>query len=263
MSSLNAGRLQQWDTISRLVNYVNLDEFIFSDVFEKLRGNLRLPACNGNYHLSNQSRGFEKLMGFRDGKTYLGKYQREKGHLYFCTAPLNQSFNNLVTQAEVFIPMLYKMALSTAVSRKVAYTIGSDNFVELENASSGAEVVYKVEGAASFIPGQQSFGKEIILNMHDQVQIPGIYRVYLEEGQPLISLGFNSNRMESDPTCFSSDQLADRYGDQINLVGKTQLANLADYIKEKDQGVLLWKYCLILALIFLALETLIIRFWKV
>jgi hypothetical protein len=34
-------------------------------------------------------------------------------------------------------------------------------------------------------------------------------------------------------------------------------------IEERSQGVVLWRWCLILALLFLLFEVLILRFWKV
>ncbi len=258
---LRAGSYTTWDTVPRMVNFINQNEFIFSDVFETTRQNVRLPTSQGNFQINPRSFGFERLLNYRDGKPYLLKYRREKGHLYQCAAPLSLEYNNLVNQAEVFIPMLYKMALSTSESGKVAYTIGSDNILEIENKSTDVEVVYKISGETSFIPGQQTRGKRVILNLHDQVDVAGFYDVYLNEDEVLATFAFNSNRLESDPICMSIDEIKQTYADHAHIIDQTQLASLSDFIQEKDRGIILWKYCLVLALIFLALETLIIRFW--
>ncbi len=262
LGSVQAGRLENWDTTERTVNYFNANEFVFKDVFESARSNIRLPSTQGNFLINSTGRPLEKLLGYRDGRSYLVKYRVGRGHLYLCAAPLDDQINDLVKQAEIFLPMLYKMALSTSTNRRIAYTIGSDNIIEMENTASSAEAVYKVTGTSSFIPGQQSFGKQVILNLHDQIKDAGFYDVYLREDQPLASFAFNSNRLESDPVCQSIEYLRQQYGDRANIVGRTQLANLGQFIQEKDQGIVLWKYCLIFALIFLALEALIIRFWK-
>lgn len=262
LSAIRAGRLSQWDTTARTVNFYNDQEFVFNDVFESSRRNLRLPATLGNFMLDMGTSGAEKLLGYRDGKALLIKKRLEGGHLYLAAAPLAKKYNNLVDQAEVFVPMLYKMAISTGRAKQIAYTIGDDNLVEVENKSSDAEVIYKVGGASTFIPGQQSRGKQIVLNMHDQIAQAGFYDVYLDRAEILNTIAFNSNRLESDPTCLSMDEIELRYSD-ANILRKTQLADLGSYIAEKDRGIILWKYCLILALIFLALETLVIRFWSV
>ncbi len=263
LSLLNAGPLERWDTTSRTVNYVNTQEFIFSDVFESTRRQIRLPTTQGNFLIKRQSSGFERLLGYRNGDPYILKYRRDKGHLYLCAAPLDLQFNNLVNQAEVFIPMLYKMALSTSESGKIAYTIGRDNLLEIENRSTDIEVVYRIDGKTSFIPGQQTLGKRVILNLHHQIKEAGFYDVYLKENEIISTFAFNSSRLESDPICLTYDQVSQRFGEIANVVGQAQLASLSQFIQEKDRGIILWKYCLVLALFFLALETLIIRFWSV
>lgn len=263
LAQIGAGTLEGLDTTDRTVNYYNANEFVFNDVFEQTRSNIRLPSTTANFQLSNRGRLVEKLLGYRDGSTFLAKYSIDQGRLFLCAAPLNVEINNLVTQAEVFIPMLYKMALSTAGQIQVAYTIGSDQYVELENNASGGEVVYKVTGPSNFIPSQQSQGRYVMLGLHDQVQEAGFYDVYLREGEVLKTFAFNSNRLESDPICLSGSQLEDRYGDAVTIIEQTQQANLGEFIQQKERGIILWKYCLILALIFLALEALIIRFWSV
>ncbi|MDH3651765.1 MAG: hypothetical protein OEQ53_18925, partial [Saprospiraceae bacterium] len=262
LGAIQAGRVEPWDTTTRTVNYFNANEFVFQDVFESARTNIRLPTTQGNYLINSAGRPAEKLLGYRDGRSYLVKYAIGKGHLYLCAAPLDEKMNDLVKQAEVFLPMLYKMALSSSKNGRIAYTIGSDNVIELENAATGSEVIYKVRGTSSFIPGQQNYGKHVVLNLHDQIKESGYYDVYLREDQLLSSFAFNTNRLESDPVCLTFDDLRRRYADQANVVGRTQLANLGQFIQEKDQGIILWKYCLILALIFLALEAMIIRFWS-
>ena len=263
LDQLSAGKYGTWDTISRTVNYINQNEFIFADVFERTRRNVTLPTTQGNFQIQTRSSGYERLMSYRDGRPFMLKYRREKGHLYQCAAPLDITFNNLVNQAEVFIPMLYKMALSTSESGKIAYTIGSDNVLEIENQSTDVDVVYEISGQTTFIPGQQARGKRVVLNLHDQIKDAGFYDVYLNEDEVLATFAFNSNRLESDPICMSADEIKASYANEANIIDRTQLASLADFIQEKDRGIILWKYCLVLALIFLALETLIIRFWSV
>lgn len=260
--SLRASSLGQWDTVPKIVNFINRDEFVFNDVFESRRGNLRLPSTQGNFKLVGRGSGYEKLLTYRNGRSYMSKFQVGTGNFFLCSAPLDDKVNSLVLQAEVFVPMLYKMALSSNRISDIAYTIGEDNIIEIENQTSNTDVVYKMRGRETFIPGQQSFGKKVILNLHDQISEAGFYDLYLQEEEPLTAYAFNANRLESDPACVSPGDLATQYGDQATIISRAQLANVGQFITERDKGISLWKYCLILALIFLALETLIIRFWR-
>jgi len=92
------------------------------------------------------SRGEERLMTYRDGNTFLGKYKHGAGHLYVCAAPLNEEVSNLVRSGEVFIPMLYKMAIASAKNTSIAYTIGKDEVITTQAQTTGAEKVYKIGG---------------------------------------------------------------------------------------------------------------------
>ena len=255
--------LGDYDTLSRQVDYFNTREFVFQDVFENVERYLRLPRTQGNFLLQNRARVAEKIMTYRDGRAFLSKYPVNNGLLYICTAPLNEQINNLVTEAEVFIPMLYKMAISVGIHKKPAYRIGVDNLIEIDNMATGQEALYKIRGPSSFIPGQRSLGRRVILTLYDQVSVPGFYEVYLEDEEMLESFAFNNNRLESDLACFSMQELRNSAeGEHIRLLEKANQAQIGQFILQRDQGIILWKYCLILTLIFLALEALIIRFWS-
>jgi hypothetical protein len=41
------------------------------------------------------------------------------------------------------------------------------------------------------------------------------------------------------------------------------LADLSSWVGEKERGLVLWRWCVILALAFLGAEMLLLRFWKV
>ena len=93
------------------------------------------------------------------------------------------------------------------------------------------------------------------------VRKAGFYKVRLQD-QIVKGLGFNFDRVESALEQFSIKELKSQYGEKVNILDNTLNADLTTIIKEKDQGVTLWRWFLILALVFLAIETLLLRFWK-
>ncbi|MEZ4983211.1 MAG: hypothetical protein R2769_16815 [Saprospiraceae bacterium] len=121
-------------------------------------------------------------MTYRDGSSYFSKYKTGQGNLYVCTAPLNEEFNNLVRSSEVFVPMLYKTAISSARERKIAYTIGQDETIDTESPdlSGGKEVIFKLKGKqGEFIPGQRIVSSKVFLTPGEQLNQAGIYDLYL------------------------------------------------------------------------------------
>ncbi|MEM1321769.1 MAG: BatA domain-containing protein [Bacteroidota bacterium] len=265
LNNFQANELQNFEETERSVAGINTDEFVFSDVFENRSANLKLPITKGNFKLTNfSSRGEERLLTYRDGSTYLGKYQREQGHLYLCAAPLSEDFNNLVRSGEIFIPMLYKMAISTAKDRRIGYTIGEDDVIDADNKITSAEMVYKLQGPGEeFIPEQRVIGSKVLLGVHNQIQNAGYYKLFLNPEESLATFAFNYDRKESELEYYNEGDLSTLVGDRIKVIDASTISDLTPLIGERSRGIVLWRWCLILALVFLGLEALLLRFWKV
>ena len=114
LTGFPANELEQFEERPRQVGQINTDAFVFNDVFENRSANLKLPSTLGNFKLSKYAnRGEEPLLTFRDGSVLLARYQNGQGNLYLSAAPLSEDFNDLVSNGEVFVPMLFKMAVSS------------------------------------------------------------------------------------------------------------------------------------------------------
>lgn len=262
LSQVNANSLEAFQEIAKEVGRINTDEFIFKDVFEQRFRNVKLPKVNGTFKIRNiQARGEQSILSYRDGSTFLGKYTAGNGHVYLCAAPLNTDLNDLVQNAEIFVPMIFKMAISSGGSTPISYTIGENRIVEIENQKSNQDIVYKVVGEQEFIPSQVNTGANILLNMGDNISKSGFYDVMLAENM-IKKLAFNYNNLESELDYFNTSDLAQQFGEGTNIFANQLESNFTQLVEEKDQGISLWKWCIILTLIFLAFEQLLLRFWK-
>ncbi|HPH21528.1 MAG TPA: hypothetical protein PLE32_22215, partial [Haliscomenobacter sp.] len=265
LQSFPANPPQSFEQVSRIVGEVNQGEFIFKDVFLNKSANLRLPSTQGNYTFGRfNSRAEEQLLSYRDGNPYLSKYKQGKGNLYVCAAPLAQEFNNLVNNGEIFVPMLYKMAISAGTDPRIAYTIGRDELLEADHQANSAEIVYKMKGeGGEFIPEQRAVGAKVFLTMNGQVKKSGFYDLFLNPGQVNHGYAFNYNRRESALQYYSPTELTERLGEAVNIISALDTAVLTAQIEEDNRGTVLWRWCIILALLFLGIEILLLRFWKV
>lgn len=196
-------------------------------------------------------------MTFRDGEKFLVKYGKGSGILYVCTSPLNEEKNNLVLNAEIFVPMVFKMAIAKPNSEAISYFIGDNVPIEVKKGINTSEMVYTIKGDIELIPAQISLGHKVYLQENGQIDKSGIYRLE-NAGQLEKVLAYNYDRTESDMTISNLENLPSGW----NLINNTLSADFTSIISEKDKGIILWKWCLILALIFLAIETLLLRFWK-
>jgi hypothetical protein len=262
LNSVGANELTAFQTKQREVTYINVDEFIFNDVFINKNSNLKLPSTTGNFG-ATRNRAEEVLLRYRDGGSYISKYVYEGGNLFLSAAPLNKEVNSLVQNGEVFVPLLYKMALATGKDTRIAYVIGKDDVLESDNKITGSEIVYKLKGSAEeFIPGQKALGNKVILNINNQIKTAGFYNLFLDDSETLYKFAFNYDRRESQLAYFSEAELKEKGGQFVDIIEASANADFKELIGERSRGIILWKWCLIAALLFLLAEVLLLRFWK-
>jgi hypothetical protein len=198
-------------------------------------------------------------------------------------APLNEDINDLVRNAEIFVPMLFKMAIAGTRSGQIAYTIGKDEVLEAKHqpAASG-ETLYKLrllhagkgapsdedptqpaEDGSEFIPEQRILGSKVLLTPGRQVQDAGWYQLKQRADSTLATYAFNFDRRESELRYRSDEELETQLRSNLHLLSEREETNFAQIVDEQNQGVTLWRWCIVFALLFLALEVLFLRLWKV
>jgi len=159
--------------------------------------------------------------------------------------------------------MMYKMAIMGNRSENMAYVIGDKKGIEIASKGGGTDKVYKVKGdQVEFIPEQFALGSKVLLGLKDQIKKSGFYKVSLENSDSADVIALNYDRLESDLSFYKVDELKAQYPEPNMTVVNSIGLEVAQVIKEMDRGVSLWKACLIMALLALAVESLLLRFWR-
>lgn len=264
LAANNANGLGGMVNLKKEVAGINTEEFIFNEVYISKNSNLKLPATLQSYTINRtQSRGEESLLSYRDGSPFLAKYINGDGQVFLCVAPLDTEFNDLALNAEIFVPMLYKMAVSRSKHESLSYPITNKVIIETDNKRRTGDYVYKLKGKEEFIPGQQTAGNRIFLDLGNQITEAGVFDLFLDDNV-VGSYAFNYDRKESDLSVFAESELATKFAEfsGLNIITSVAQANIGDTISNKDKGLMLWKWFIIATLIFIGLEILLLRFWK-
>lgn len=270
-----AGNLGPFQPAERQAAQVNTQEFVFRDVFLNAAANLRLPATRGNFRIAPE-RG-EHILTYRDGSALIAKYPLGDGALYLSAAPLDERVSDLVRHGEIFVPLLFKTALAGAKSRQIAYTLGHDEVLEINHPiSATGEIIYKMrrqkDAARSentpetstvqeFIPEQRILGAKALLTPGKQLDEAGWYSALLRDSVVAL-FAFNYDRSESDLRCLTEAELEQQVGPNQKVFSRSAKANFTAVVTEEDRGIALWRWCLVFALLFLAVEALLLRLWK-
>jgi hypothetical protein len=115
------------------------------------------------------------------------------------------------------------------------------------------------------IPEIRRIGNSVDLFMHDQISQAGNYLLEEKDGSPVNGLSFNYSRVESEMV-FSSVAEIEKYIADNNL-SNVRLINpgdkpLQNTLLELSHGIRLWRWFVLAALVFLMMETLLLRVFK-
>lgn len=249
------------------VSDINLDNYIFKDVFDQIPKNIDLPNVNKYYPFERRTRaGEEQLLTLQTGDPFLSVFNLGSGKFYTSAVSLKKASSNF-TQHAIFVTTLLRIAEFSQPISKLYYTIGRDEAITLRNVKPAGDEVFKMEHreqSMEFIPEHRQSGAVTELYVRNQVTSAGNYSLSLQES-PVSDLSFNYSRAESDLNTMSPGDLEDSFG-KFGLsnyrVMESSLDTLSKNITQLSSGNQFWRSCIIMALIFLALEIILIKFWR-
>ena len=243
---------------------------IFAGVFDNqtsIPENIDLPVVKKYFQISrNLKTKEEALLKMQSGNTFLSVNEYKKGSLFLSCVPLNDAFSNLHKHA-IFVPIMLKAAFRASSEIHQPLVVGQDEQADAGNISStGENIFHLVNSKMNFdvIPEIKMIENKTFISVHDQVKQAGNY-LLIGNNTILSCISFNYNRSESDLDCFTADELQviiEKRSDLKMNTFREGSSDLSHDIAQLNEGVRLWKYCVILALIFLAMEVLLIRFFR-
>ena len=235
--------------ISRERNIANItfSHPLYKGVFEKKVSNFQYPTVNSYYGITTAA---PTLLGFASDIPFL----IGNNGVYLFTASISKENSNF-QGSPLIVPTLYNMGSNSLKLPKLYNTIGTTAKVDVSSTASDKNSILKIKNTESeFVPLQQSFSNKTRLTFTENPTKAGIYSV-MDNTNEVGKISFNYKKSES----------ALRYTPLENLQATTQDSSINNLFQDlkKDQSVNeLWKWFVILALIFVLTEVLIQKFIK-
>jgi hypothetical protein len=182
--------------------------------------------------------------------------------VYICASPLSEE-GGTFTRHALLPTSLLRMAELSRPMGTLYHIIGEEAVIPLDGVEVTGEGAAHLKGpeGVDMVPELRRSMAGTSLVLHDQDLVPGAYAVVLGT-DTLQLLALDLPRTESDLSAFSIEGLRTAIA-QRGLIGfsvlETSAEDLSLSLKELDQGVKLWKWFVIAALLFLTLEILLIR----
>ncbi len=268
LSYFNANRITGTDTTNLKISGIDFENKFFKDVFKKREENAILPEIKSHFQFESNIRTTEsKLLWFQNNDKALSVLNFEKGKVWVFGFPLEQQ-NQAFARDILFVPTIYNIVLNSLPNQEMSYTVGKNTFYEIpynENIdlNSSLEIEYLKTGE-NFIPVRNITSRGTRIDFAGQIQEAGHYLVQ-NDSKTISALAFNYDRKESDLRYVNSDELETKIESaqlkNSSVVSDVQ-SNFSEIFNEIQNGKQLWKWALILALLFILAEVLISRFWK-
>lgn len=225
------------------ITAINFDHPIFKEAFERKVKNFQYPRVNQHYKIDNQAK---TLLTFEDGKPFL----LQKKQLFFFTAAIGSENSNF-TNSPLIVPTIFGIGKSSYKLPKLYYNLSQKSELDLKYSLKNEEVVKITRENKTFIPYQNKQNSKLKIILEDLPIKAGHYALH-EKSDTLQYLSFNYDRNESDLE-YPKIQNFSSY-EVFNSI-KSSLESLKSGVNVNE----LWKWFVIFALIFLALEMLILK----
>ncbi len=225
---------------------INLDHPIFKNVFTENVNNFDYPTFESYYpHFTAQN-----ALSFSNDLSFL----ESQSNIYRFNAAIADNSN--FTQSPLVVLSFYNMALSAQSKENLYLNTGDVYEVKLKDNLQQDQVLELSQGQFSFIPRQKTEGQNVVINFENYPENPGHFKLLKTNTQDTLrTLAFNSSRKESHIKYYNF-QKAKNVNQYLDFKSYSQA-----YF-ETTETKTLWQWFVALALIFMIIELLLLRFIK-
>jgi hypothetical protein len=245
---------------------VNWEHYIYKTAFEKPDGNVEMPMVQRFYLIETTgSTALVPMLTLQDGHDLLSGAGIGQGKVYVCAVPLEAENSNFVRHA-LFPATLLRMAEFSQPSLPLSYTIGQNEAIVLRNLQMPGESTFRMESVdgGGFIPEHRNAGGNVELFVREGLEKAG-NNLLLSGDSTVAVLSFNYRRLESATAVADIGEimefaLGNGWSNWSVLDGT--LDSIGKSAVEVESGKKYWYSMIVWALILLAIEILLIKFWR-
>jgi hypothetical protein len=248
----NFGSIQfkSLQTGEKLITKIAFNNPVYRSVFEKQVVNFQYPQTKSSFAINSAN---PAILSYQDQSVFLTSIQKPLSAVYVFAAAIDKANSNF-QNSPLIVPTFYNMAQSSQKTGVSAMVIGESNPVLIDAPLAKDEIVNVKNKEEKFIPVQQILNNKVKITCNDYPQQAGNFGIYKQD-ELLKNVSFNYNRTESNLASSSENLLSDyKVLDSVETVFDTLQTNRTDNE--------IWKWFVMLTLLFLVTELFIQKFVK-
>jgi hypothetical protein len=234
----------------KLVTKIAFNHPLYATVFEKKIENFQYPEVSSSFAANSTS---PAVLAYEDQSPFLISLSNPVSSVYVFTAPINKDNSNF-QNSPLIVPTFYNMAATGGKTGVSEIVIGDNRPILIDALLSKDEIVNIKNNNEKFIPVQQVLNNKVRLVFNGLPEQAGNFGVYKQD-ELLKSVSFNYGRTEGDLRDANTGVLSD-----YKIVGSVD--SVYDTMLTDRTNNELWKWFVILALVFIVTELLIQKFVK-
>lgn len=258
-------RLSEMDENPTAVENLAVQHEFFSDMILDMPQNADLPKVKKHVRLQ-PTVPTDVLLTLQNGDAMLLGEGLGKGQFYAFSTCLDTVWSDLADNS-LFVPMLLKMALEGGKVGDIAYTLGKDkmlaiNDMDVEGVQSFA--MRNVENGFEMMPSAELHNNKISLYLNDDLPEAGFYELLQNDSVKSI-LAWNESRIESHMDFAGKLDVEKAFKQAgLNVAAVLDAADFAtnDLVDAMAHQSSIWKWFVLMALLALLGEVLVLRLWK-
>jgi Aerotolerance regulator N-terminal len=230
----------------------------FENVFEERAVSMAMPKASKVLDWGNDRTA---ILQFKNDQPFLSRFT-QRGQIYLLSCALDPDQTDFFNHA-LFVPVMYRVAASGKRDDLKPYYGLHESLIKLRIDSVNGEEPLRWIGAEEIIPAQRKVNDEVIFEIPKFSMSKGFYKVVMRRDTVNL-LAFNLDKAESLMEQYRGEEFKRILGggDHVAVFQIDSEETFSNEIKERYLGKPLWKYALVMAIFFLLVEILLIRFLK-
>ncbi len=267
LADFNAGKFENIKYKSKKIDWIDYDNVLFRNVFIDKRKQTDFPVVGMmyKYSLFNNS-NFSSLIRTENNNPVLISGNYKKGNVYVFT-PFINSINQEMAKSPLFVPIFYNIAINSQLTNSIYSVLGQNTSAEISYVSGIASSdIFRITNSENVdaVASYNAVGKNLIIFIPESINNAGNYKIFKTD-KFISDIALNYNRNESDLEYLDNKELQKLVNENLN--DNTKIIDTSDKdinieLKNFSEGKPLWKLFLIIALVFILIEILLIKFLK-
>lgn len=256
LNALQTGRISAKIENDHQITSINYEHPLIKDVFEKKVTNYQYPKTA--FHYRNNFKNSSSILKFDNNSPFISSIKNKNSTFYWIASPLNKEISNF-TQSPLVVPIFYNFAKNSQKTAQLYYTIAPENEIEIATSIAKDQVLKISNGTNEFIPLQKIFQNKVGLTLYNEISKSGFYKV--SNNNDLVkNIAFNYGREESERNYADLNSLV---SDAENVTVYASINELFKEIGNQQKINWLFKWFLAFSVLFLSIEMLLLKYFKI